>query len=67
MVFGRRQKYLVGDPLQSDVSMSGKLVVHLEGERRLLQELLKVLSAALVLEPVDVVAIGGDLQTIGRR
>ena len=47
--------------------MSGKLVVHLEGERRLLQELLKVLSAALVLEPVDVVAIGGDLQTIGRR
>ena len=47
--------------------MSGKLVVHLEGERRLLQELLKVLSAALVLEPVDVVAIGGDLQTSGRR
>ena len=67
MVFGRRQKYLVGDPLKSDVSMSGKLVVHLEGERRLLQELLKVLSAALVLEPVDVVAIGGDLQTSGRR
>jgi hypothetical protein len=39
----------------------GKLSVHLKGKSRLFEVLLEVLAAALVLQPVDVVAVGHDL------
>ena len=62
LTFATLEIYLVGNPLQGDVSVSGELGVHLQSQGRLLVVLFKVLAAALVLEPVDVVAVSHDLR-----
>ena len=44
------------------MGVSRELGVHLQGEGGLLEVLLEILAAALVLKPVDVVAVSHDLR-----